>query len=207
MKTDMDIKMKEKTICTGLRIAAVWVLCLSFSGQVQAQRYLPGMKGLQVTAAAVDGFKLSKQDGQAFCFGAALATYTKGGNRWVFGAEYLQKNHRYGDMYIPVAQFTAEAGMYFRFLSDRSKTFFLSPGLSLLGGYETVNWGKELLKDGTTIQNEDNFLYGGALTLELETYLTDRFVLLVGVRERFLPSSSVAEFHFGLNIGIKIIIN
>ena len=182
-------------------------MCLALFGQAYAQRYLPGMKGIQVTAGAVDGFKLSKQDGQAFSLGAALATYTRSGNRWVFGAEYLQKNHRYGDMYIPVSQFTGEAGHYFKFLSDNSKTFFLSLGVSLMGGYETVNWGKELLNDGTTIQNEDNFLYGGALTLESETYLTDRLILLVGARERFLPSSSVSDFHFQLNVGIKFIIN
>jgi hypothetical protein len=185
----------------------ITVMCLALFGQVHAQRYLPGMKGIQVTAGAVDGFKLGKQDGQAFSLGAALATYTRSGNRWVFGAEYLQKNHRYGDMYIPVSQFTGEAGHYFKFLSDNSKTFFLSLGVSLMGGYETVNWGKELLNDGTTIQNEDNFLYGGALTLESETYLTDRLILLVGARERFLPSSSVSDFHFQLNVGIKFIIN
>lgn len=183
------------------------IMCLALFGQAYAQRYLPGMKGIQVTAGAVDGFKLSRQDGQAFSLGAALATYTKSGNRWVFAGEYLQKNHRYGDTYIPLSQFTGEAGHYFKFLSDNSKTFFLSLGVSLLGGYETVNWGKELLKDGTTIQNEDNFLYGGALTLESETYLTDRLVLIIGARERFLPSSSVADFHFQLNVGVKFIIN
>ena len=117
------------------------IMCLALFGQAYAQRYLPGMKGIQVTAGAVDGFKLSKQDGQAFSLGAALATYTKSGNRWVFGAEYLQKNHRYGDIYIPVSQFTGEAGHYFKFLSDNSKTFFLFFCVSLLGGYETVNWG------------------------------------------------------------------
>jgi hypothetical protein len=189
---------------TGILITA---LCLALSGQAYAQRYLPGMKGIQVTAGAVDGFKLSRQDGQAFCFGAGVATYNKSGNRWVFGAEYLQKNHRYTDMYIPVSQFTGEAGHYFKFLSDNSRTFFLSLGISVLGGYQTVNWGKELLNDGTTIQNKDNFLYGGALTLESETYLTDRLVLVAGARERFLPSSSVSGFHFQLNVGIKFIIN
>lgn len=189
-----------------IRILTI-IMCLALFGQAYAQRYLPGMKGIQVTAGTVDGFKLSRQDGQAFSLGVALATYTKSGNRWVFGAEYLQKNHRYGNTYIPVSQFTGEAGYYFKFLSDNSKTFFLSLGVSLLGGYETVNWGKELLKDGTTIQNEDNFLYGGALTLESETYLTDRLVLIIGARERFLPSSSVSDFHFQLNVGIKFIIN
>lgn len=197
------MEKKKKKITITLTV----LLCLSLYGQARAQRYLPGMKGLQVTSGAVDGFKLSKQDGQAFCFGAAMATYTGNGNRWVLGAEYLQKSHRYGDMYIPVSQFTGEAGHYFKFLSDTSKTFFLSLGVSLLGGYETVNWGKELLKDGTTLQNKDNFLYGGAITLESEIYLTDRLVLLVGVRERLLPSSSVGSFHFQLIAGVKFIIN
>lgn len=189
---------------TGILIT---ILCFVLSGQVYAQRYLPGMKGIQLTAGAVDGFKLGKQDGQAFCFGVAMTTYTKSGNKWVVGLEYLQKNNQYRDMYIPVSQFTGEAGHYFKVLSDKSKTFFLSLGASLIGGYETVNWGKELLKDGTTIQNKDNFLYGGAVTLEAETYLTDKLVLLVGIRERFLPSSSVSDFHFQFNAGIKFIIN
>ncbi|HML65210.1 MAG TPA: conjugal transfer protein TraO [Dysgonomonas sp.] len=185
----------------------ITVLCLALFGQAHAQRYLPGMRGIQVTAGVVDGFKLGKQDGQAFCFGAAMTTYTKNGNRWVFGGEYLQKNHQYGNIYIPVSQFTAEAGHYFKFISDKSKTFFLSLGVSLLGGYEIVNWGEGLLKDGTTIQNEDNFIYGGAITLESETYLTDRIVLIIATRERFLPSSSVSDFHFQLNMGVKFIIN
>lgn len=187
----------------------IWitVLCLAFWGQAQAQRCLPGMKGIQVTAGAVDGFKPSRGDGYSFSLGATLSAYTKSGNRWVFGAEYLQKDHLYGDIYIPAVQFTGEAGMYFRFLSDRSKTFFLSPGVSLLGGYETINRGKRTLPDGASLTAGDNFLYGGAVSLEAETYLTDRMVLLIGARERFLPSSSVSDFHFGLNIGIKIIIN
>lgn len=185
----------------------ITILCFSLFGQVQAQRYLPGMRGIQVTAGTVDGFKLSKQDGQAFCFTAAMTTYTANGNRWVLGAEYLQKNYQYGEIYIPVSQFTGEVGHYFKFLSDKSKIFFLSLGPSLLAGYETINWGKELLKDGTTIQNKDKFLYGGAITLEAETYLTDKLVLIVGARERFLPSSSVSDFHFQMNIGMKFIIN
>lgn len=64
-----------------------------------------------------------------------------------------------------------------KFLSDRQKTFFLSLGLSALAGYETSNRGYKLLPNGTTLLNKGCFIYGGALTLELETYLTDRVVL------------------------------
>ena len=34
-------------------------------------------------------------------------SYTKRGNKWVFGGEYLLKNNPYKNTKIPVAQFTA----------------------------------------------------------------------------------------------------
>ena len=108
---------------------------------------------------------------------------------------------------IPVQQFTTEGGYYLNFLSDRRKTFFLSAGLSALAGYETSNRSNKLLPDGSTLLNKDAFVYGGALTLELETYLTDRWVLLLNVRERALFGSSIGKFHTQVGIGMKFIIN
>lgn len=108
-------------------------------------------------------------------------------------------------MQIPVSQFTGEGGYYLNFLSDRKKTFFLSLGLSALAGYETSNWGDKLLPDGSTLTDKDGFVYGGALTLELESYITDRVVLLINARERCLFGSSVGKFHTQFGIGLKII--
>ena len=189
------------------RIVLLMTLCLALIGQAHAQRYLPGQKGLQFTASAVDGFYLEKGDKQAFAGGIALSTYTKNGNRWVFGAEYLQKSYLYKTELIPTNQFTAEGGYYYKFLSDRSKTFFFSMGISAMTGYETVNWGESLLFDGSTITSDDNFLYGGAVTFEIETYLSDRIVLLLNVRERILGGSSINLFHTQIGGGIKFIIN
>lgn len=185
------------------------LLTLSFVliGQAQAQRYLPGQKGVQVTGGFVDGFKLKSQDGQAFSGGIALSTYTKNGNRWVFGAEYLQKRHEYKNILIPVSQITAEGGYYCKFLSDPSKTVFFSVGASAMAGYETINWDKELLFDGATITTEDNFLYGGAVSFEIETYLTDKVVLLLNTRERILLGSDINKFHTQVGVGIKFMIN
>ena len=50
-----------------------------------------------------DGFKPGGNDG-GYSFGAALSTYTKKGNKWVFGGEYILKNNPYKDTSIPVAQ-------------------------------------------------------------------------------------------------------
>lgn len=92
------------------------------------------------------------------------------------------------------------------FLSDPSKTFFLSLGGSALAGYETSNWGDKLLFDGATIRNKDTFIYGGAITLELESYITDRIVFLINARERVLWGSTIGKFHVQFGAGLKFII-
>ncbi len=102
---------------------------------------LPKMQGIEVRADMADGFNLGGKDG-GYSFGAALSTYTKNGNKWVFGGEYLLKNNPYKDTKIPVAQFTAEGGYYFKILSDARKIVFVYAGLRL-AGYESVNWGRE----------------------------------------------------------------
>lgn len=190
-----------------LIITFAFTLSLLFVEQARAQRYLPGQKGIQVTGSFVDGFKIKDGDKQAFAGGIALSTYLKNGNRRVFGAEYLQKKHAYKDILLPVSQITAEGGYYVNFLSDRSKTVFLSAGVSAMAGYETVNWGKGLLFDGATIMNEDNFIYGAAVTFEMETFLSDRFAITLHLRERILSGSSVSKFHLQTGLGVKVIIN
>jgi hypothetical protein len=66
---------------------------------------------------------------------------------------------------------------------------------------------RKLLPDGATTTNSDTFVYGGALTIELETYLSDRFVLLLNIRERLLTGSSIGKFNTQTGLGIKFIIN
>ena len=184
------------------------VLCLVFADRAQAQRRLPSQHGIQITAGKVNRFNTdNKSGGSSFHAGTAFSSYTKNGNHWLFGGEYLQKQYLYNDMRLPLAQFTGEGGYFLNFLSDGSKTVFFSLGVSALVGYETINWNDKLLPDGATIQNDDAFIYGGALTLEIETFLTDWAVLLVNVRERALPGSSVGKFNTQIGLGIRFIIN
>lgn len=183
------------------------ILCFALFGQAQAQRYLPGQKGVQFMASAVDGFNLSKGEKQAFALGIGMATYNKSGNRWLLGAEYLQKQYGYKDELIPVSQFTGEFGYLINVLSDHSKTVFFSLGGSAMAGYETVNRSKKDLPDGAMLVNDGQLLYGGAVAFEIETFLSDRLVLLVNARERILYGSTVGKFHFQLGVGFKYIIN
>ena len=134
-------------------VAAMLVL---FGGQANAQRCLPGMRGIELRGGFTDGFGKPVD----FYTGIAMSTYTKHANRWVVGAEYLQKSYGYRNMQIPRAQFTLEGGYFLKFLSDPSKTFFLSIGGSALAGYETVNWGDKQLPDGSLLTTKDASMEG-----------------------------------------------
>ncbi|WP_372933922.1 conjugal transfer protein TraO [Mariniphaga sediminis] len=189
-------------------ILIVTALCFVLSDKAQAQRALPGMHGLQITGGMVDGiWSKDNSNESGYSFGAAMTTYSKNANKWIFGAEYLRRNYAYENGSIPVEQFTGEGGFYYNFLSSPGKAVCLSIGASALAGYETVNYGEKLLNDGATLQNDDGFVYGGAITLEMESYLTDRIVLLLTGRERMLQGTTTGHFHAQFGIGLKFIIN
>ena len=187
-------------------IAIIIASLALFTGQAHAQRCLPKMQGIEVRANMTDGFKSGGNDG-GYSFGAALSAYTKRGNKWVFGGEYLLKNIPYKDTAIPVAQFTAEGGYFFKLLTDARKIVFVYGGVSALAGYESVNWGKKVVFDGSTLHNRDAFIYGGALTLDVEFYVDDRIALLANLRERLLWGGDTKKLHCQWGVGIKFIIN
>ncbi|WP_252264564.1 conjugal transfer protein TraO, partial [Phocaeicola dorei] len=163
-----------------LLLVASLALCV---GQADAQRCLPKMRGIELRGGMADGFySHSNRADAGYYFGAALATYTKGGDKWVFGGEYLQRYNPYKENRIPTAQFTTEGGFYYNFLSDARKIFFVYIGGSALAGYETVNWGDKVLFDGSRLASRDAFIYGGAISLEVEAYLADRIALTVNLR-------------------------
>lgn len=184
-------------------IILTFLLPLLCVGHAQAQRCLPGMTGIELRAGAVDGIHTPVD----FYAGAAMMIYNRHADRWVIGIEYLTKHYAYEKAEIPKAQITAEGGYYLTVMSDPAKIFHISIGGSALAGYETSNWNKKLLYDGATLRNKDAFIYGGAVTLELEAYLSDRFILSLHARERCLWGSSIGHFHFQFGAGIKFIIN
>lgn len=190
------------------KVLFLMVLSLAlFAGQAHAQRCLPKMKGIELRGGMADGFYTDGLRNEAgYYFGAALSSYAKGGNKWVYGVEFLQRHKPYREIRMPVSQFTAEGGFYYNFLSDRRKIMFLYIGGSALAGYEVVNWGEKSLYDGSRLNNKDAFIYGCAATLEMEVYLADRIALTASVRERFLWGGSTGHFHTQYGLGIKFIL-
>ena len=185
----------------------VVILCISVPN-VPAQRMLPGQRTLEVTAGTVNGLNLNSQSPDfAFHSGIAFSQYAKSADEWKFGIDYLEKRYPYKDLTVPQSQFTVAAGYYLNFISDPHKMLFVSVGASVVGGYETVNWDDKLLFDGAAIKNSDNFLYGGALTLEPKVFLSNRLILFANISERLLAGSSVGKLNTLFGVGIKYIIN
>ena len=175
-----------------------------FTGQAMAQRCLPGMSAVEIKANMVDGFYTGNSRNCGYSFGVYYSVFKGNANTWTFGGEYLQTYKPYGAKgRIPVAQFTGEFGYNLHLLSDYSQTFHLYGGVSALGGYETVNWGKHLLPDGSTIQAEDAFIYGGAVTLSADFYLSDHVALGAHIKERFVFGNDTGHFLFAYGLHLK----
>lgn len=181
-------------------------LCLFVSSLGMAQRHLSGQKGFQLTYGSVDDNPIGKFKDNFHC-GFKYSVYTKNKNHWLIGAEYLQKIYTYKEASIPKVQYTVESGYYLNFLNAFRQTVFLSVGASALAGYETSNKGKKSLYNGATLKNRDSFVYGGALSFEVETFITNQLILLFIARERMLKGSDIGKFHTQLGVGIKFIIN
>ena len=178
------------------------------AGQAFAQRCLPQMKGIEVKVGMTDGVYNGKKSCKAGYYAElGLSSYTKGGDKWTYGAEYMQVHQPYRDTSVPIAQMTGEFGYSYNFLSVNSKTMLLYVSGATLAGYESVNWGKRTISDGATLQNKGAFIYGGAVSLETEIYLSDAIALTASIKERFVWGNSTGHFHTQFGIGMKFIIN
>lgn len=176
-------------------------------GDVMAQRGLPGMNSVEFGMDMVDGVHAGKhRNSTGYAFRLTAQTYAKRGNKWTYGMEMLKRNYPYRNSRIPLSQYTAEAGYAYNFYSSPEKLVFLNIGISGMLGYETVNKGERLLWDGASLPDVESFLYGGALTLEAETCLMDRLVLVLRLRERILWGGAASLFHTGFGVGIRYIL-
>ena len=98
------------------------IVGLTGVGPAMAQRCLPGMSSVEVTANMVDGFYTGNSRNCGYSFGVYYSLF-KGhnANTWSFGGEYLQTYKPYGDKgRIPIADFYAEAGYDLHLISDYS---------------------------------------------------------------------------------------
>ena len=165
---------------------------------VQAQRTLPKQKGLEII-----GGLLSKEINDNYYLNLALTVNGKNGNYWIWGAEYTHRLADYRNVQIPLEAYTGEVGYSLQILSDARKTFTLNAGITAVGGYETVNQSEAILYDGSRILDKDNFIYGVGGRVSFETYLSDRFVLLLQGRTKMVWGTDLKKLRPSAGIGLR----
>lgn len=191
--------MKKQNII--LTICAV--VAMTFSLPSHAQRLIPGQRGFEVVGSLpiIKGEKFFAKDN--FGVGVSLTRYLKRENYTFVLAEYELQNMPYREYEVKLKDALLQVGYMHPILSDNGKNVFLYGGISALGGYEKLNEDKKLLPDGATLLDRSRFVYGGAVHLSLECFLTDNVLLLLKGQGRMLFGTDVHRFRPALSAGLR----
>ena len=190
--------MKKKII---LSVCAA--VATAFSLPSQAQRLIPKQRGIEVVGSVplIKGEKFLAADN--FGMGASLTRYLGRENYTFVMAEYEQQNMPYRDYDVKLKDALLHLGYMHPIMSDNGKNVLLYGGVSALGGYEEINEDKPFLPDGAKLLDRSRFVYGGALHLSLECFLTDNVLLLLKGQGRVLFGTDVHRFRPALSAGFK----
>jgi len=164
-----------------LRIITCICLCFLGGSIAQAQRLLPKQKGISLSwVAPAEAFTSSFSDDFGVQLGYSINA--KRGNYKHFALEYQRRLYPYKSL---------------------NKTVALNLGAEALLGYEVVNHSKSLLPDGALLKNENNFLYGAQIGLQVETYLSDHFLVLCSGKVAALWGSSFELLRPCATVGLR----
>ena len=169
----------------------------------QAQRLIPKQKGIEVVGSLpiIKGEKFFAKDN--FGLGLSLTRYLKRENYTFMGMDYEQQNMPYRDYGVKLKDALLHLGYMHPLFSDNGKNVLLYGGVSALGGYEEINEDKPFLPDGAKLLDRSRFVYGGALHLSVECFLTDNVLLLLKGQGRVLFGTDVHRFRPALSAGFK----
>ena len=169
----------------------------------QAQRLIPKQKGIEVIGSLpiIKGEKLFAKGN--FGLGLSLTRYLKRENYGFIGMDYEQQNMPYRDYGIKLKDALLQVGYMQPIISDNGKNVLLYGGISALGGYEEINDDKPFLPDGTKLLDRSRFVYGGALHLSIECFLSDNVLLLLKGQGRILFGTDVHHFRPAVSAGIR----
>jgi hypothetical protein len=182
-----------------MRNYIIMLLLTVFSFQARAQRMVYKQQSVELNTGVSAKGELNKN----FYINLALTSYRRHGHYWIWGAEYQKRTVNYRSWAIPLENYLGEAGYSLRLLADRKKFISLNAALTVLGGYEIVNKGDSLLQDGGLLKNRNQFVYGSGGRLSLDTYLSDRIVLVIQTRLRMLWGTDLEHFRASGGIGFK----
>ena len=170
---------------------------------VQAQRLVPGQKGLEVSASVpiVKGKSLFKPDD--FGLTLSLSHYLKRGKYTFVSAGYEQQALSYRSYQVPLRDYLVQMGYAHPLLSDKGKNVFFYLGASAVAGYEDINKGEKLLPDRAKVLDGSRWVYGAGLHTSVELFLTDRIIVGGKAQLRSLLNSDVHRLRPTLSLGLR----
>lgn len=175
------------------------------TGKVSAQIHQAGQTTLELSAGALDGFKLPGKDNFGYFSALAYGRYTSRDSYWKASFHMNQKFYAYDQKQVPVSQWLGEATYFTRALGLLNKGWMLNVGGGVAGGYESINQDSRVI-EGALIGNESNWVVGPTLAVEWEYLLTGRTILTARVQEYYLFRSSIIPTRFNVGLGIKFIL-
>jgi len=191
----MKLKLLFSSLCAALVVG--------LPTAVQAQRLVPGQKGLEVSASVpiVKGKSLFKQDD--FGMTLSLSHYLKWGKYTFVSAGYEQQALSYRSYQVPLRDYLLQMGYAHPLLSDKGKNVFFYLGTSAVAGYEYINKGEKLLPDGAKLLDGSRWVYGAGLHTSVELFLTDRIIVGGKAQLRYLFNSDVHRLRPTLSLGLR----
>ena len=191
--------MKQKLLFSSLCAALV----VGLPTAVQAQRLVPGQKGLEVSASVpiVKGKSLFKPDD--FGMTLSLSHYLKRGKYTFVSAGYEQQALSYRSYQVPLRDYLVQMGYAHPLLSDKGKNVFFYLGASAVAGYEDINKGEKLLPDGAKLLDGSRWVYGAGLHTSVELFLTDRMIVSGKAQLHYLFNSDVHRLRPTLSLGLR----
>lgn len=178
---------------------SIIMLCIICTTAVQAQRMLPAQKALEFTTGSLTQEQLSRN----YYIQLGLLVFGKNGNHQLWSVELNNESSLYYGTRIPIMTVLAEGGYSLRLWADPGRNININAAFTAAGGYEIFNAGKKTLMDGSTLRNQDSFIYGAGGRLSVDTYLSDHIVILVQGRLKALWGTSREPLRPSLGIGIR----
>lgn len=182
-----------------MKRSIIIMVLLITSQTISAQRMLPKQKGIEINSG-----KLFTENLDHYFINAGLIVHSKKGNYMLYALEYSRENIPYQTSEIPVESITAEAAYSFNFIANRGKSLMVNFTLSAVAGYEIINRGDHLLYDGSLLLNDSSLIYGAGGKLSIESYLSDRFTIIVSGRTKVLWNTSRNQIRPSVGIGLRI---
>lgn len=174
------------------------MFCL-ISNLVNAQRMTPKQKAFEINVGTIAETQMNRN----FYLNAGFVVYGKKGNYQLYGLEYSRQTVNYKSLSIPIENYLAEAGYGFHLIGDYKRNINLYTSISATAGYESINNGNSELPDGGLIVDQDNFIYGAAGRLSLETYVSDHLVLLIYGKVKVLWNTDLEQFRPSIGFGFR----